>query len=182
MNTPRVRAWLLVAALYGAVLSTLGIAPDLSRTLTDRGLLDAVFGLAVLVVVVVLVAAGAGRRAGWVGLALTLGTVSVAALLVVRAAIPAAERTHLVEYAVLAVAVLAALEAGEGRRDASWRHLAGAAVITTMLGVIDEGVQAVIPNRVMDPVDMLFNAFAAVGAMAVVGLLRALPRRRSGST
>ena len=59
-------------------------------------------------------------------------------------------------------------EALNERTGASRRILATgskAIALTAGLGVIDEMIQAVLPNRIFDPLDILFNILA--GAMAV---------------
>ena len=54
-----------------------------------------------------------------------------------------------------------------------------AILIATVLGVVDECLQAFLPQRVFDPRDLLFNTLAAVMAVsASSALLWARSRRR----
>ena len=46
-----------------------------------------------------------------------------------------------------------------------------AVLLTALLGVIDECIQLVLPRRVFDPLDMLFNLLAAVMAVTASGAL-----------
>jgi VanZ family protein len=86
----------------------------------------------------------------------------------VRMAIPE-ERTHLIEYGVVAVFIHEALieRNKQGRRV---RFPALYAVLATALvGALDEGIQEILPSRVFDLRDILFNFLA--GFMAVTGNL-----------
>jgi VanZ family protein len=77
-------------------------------------------------------------------------------------AIPAVERTHLIEYGVVAVFIYEAL----AERVTQGRHVPMpallAVLITVLIGIADECLQAFLPSRVFDPRDILFNSLAAV--------------------
>ena len=47
-----------------------------------------------------------------------------------------------------------------------------AILATTLVGALDEGIQAILPSRVVDPLDMLFNFLAAVMAVTASATLR----------
>ena len=91
------------------------------------------------------------------------------------------ERTHLMEYGVVGVFIYAALT----ERASQGRHVPVPALLamlaTTLLGAFDEGIQAMLPSRVFDPMDMLFNFLAAVmsvAASATLGWARRLAVRQ----
>ena len=71
------------------------------------------------------------------------------------------ERTHLFEYSIVAVLIYQALRerSQNGRRVPVPAALA--LVVTVLLGWLDEGIQALVPNRVYDTFDILSNAIAA---------------------
>ena len=52
-----------------------------------------------------------------------------------------------------------------------------AMLATTLAGALDEGIQAMLPSRVFDPMDMLFNLLAAVMAVTASAALRWARRR-----
>ncbi|MEM9190223.1 MAG: VanZ family protein, partial [Myxococcota bacterium] len=83
-----------------------------------------------------------------------------------------AERTHLIEYGLVAVLVYEALmeRTLQGRRVPTPALLA--VLITTTLGALDECIQAVLPNRFFDPRDLLFNTLASVMAVTACLCLR----------
>jgi VanZ family protein len=99
-------------------------------------------------------------------------------LVLARMAGPAVERTHLMEYGVVAVFIYEALmeRASQGRRVPKPALLAIAA--TSLLGVLDECIQALLPSRVFDPIDILFNFLA--GLMSVLASVALRWARRRG--
>lgn len=52
-----------------------------------------------------------------------------------------------------------------------------AIVIAALVGVLDECIQAFLPNRVFDPLDILFNVLAAVMAVTASAALAWAQRR-----
>ncbi|RMH60568.1 MAG: VanZ family protein, partial [Bacteroidetes bacterium] len=94
------------------------------------------------------------------------------------------ERTHLIEYGVVAVLVFEALteRASRGRRVPLPPVLA--VVATSVFGTLDELIQGILPNRVFALRDILFNVLASVMAVTtMVGLgwaRRWAERRRNG--
>ena len=93
------------------------------------------------------------------------------------------ERTHLIEYGVVAVLILEALteRAGHGRRVPLPAVLA--ILATALIGAVDECIQAFLPTRVFDVQDIVFNTLAAVMAVATslaLGWARRLGRGDGG--
>ena len=97
-------------------------------------------------------------------IAVVLG-ITVAYLLVFFRMASPVERSHLIEYGVVAVFIYAALteRASQGRRVPVPPLLA--ILATAVLGLLDECIQVFLPSRVFDPQDILFNLLA--GTMAV---------------
>jgi len=86
-------------------------------------------------------------------------------------------RAHLlIEYGVVAALIYEALS----ERVRNGRHIPGpaavAVVVTACLGLLDEGIQAMLPSRVFDVRDIFFNAFA--GFMVIAARLAIAPQRR----
>ena len=160
------RLWLWALAVVVAIYSTLGLAGTLGGLLRDRDLLDGFFVFAAILVLVTIVTQGLKARPGGVEIATALGVAAVYIMVFVRMGIPEEERTHLIEYGVVAALVHGALmeRAGQGRPVPVPALLALA--ITSLLGWIDEGIQALLPNRVYDIRDVGFNALAGLMAIA----------------
>ena len=104
-------------------------------------------------------------RPGRVEVAVALGVVAAYLLVFVRMSIPT-ERSHLIEYGVVALFIHEALRerASRGRRVPATALMA--VLATALIGVIDECIQLFLPSRVYDPLDMLFNVLAAGMAVA----------------
>lgn len=169
------RLWLSALAVTVAIWSTLGLAGTLAEKLRERSLLDLAFAVGFLFTIAAVVAGALQRvpkgREIWIG----LGVATAYGMVVVRMGVSLEERSHLFEYGLLAVLIHQALS--ERRRNGG--HVRAPAilaiVVTSLLGWIDEGIQAVLPGRVYDLRDVGINALAAVMA---VGASLALSRIR----
>lgn len=161
------RLWLWVALIVLAIYATLGLASSVADWLYGQGLMTAAFIASMLLVLVTIVLVALKTRAHGLEIGVGLGIAVVYFLVLLRLAIP--ERSHLMEYGVLAVFVYEALleRSMQGRR-VPYPALLGV-LITALIGAVDEGIQLFLPNRVFDWRDMLFNLLAAV--MAVVAML-----------
>ena len=176
------RLWLWTAVVVVAIYSTLGLARTLAGLLRNRGALDDSFMIGLLLIAAAIVALALRTRPGGAEIGIALGVAAVYLLLFLRMAVPE-ERSHLIEYSVVAALIYQALT----ERRANGRHVpapaALAVAMTALLGWIDEGIQSVLPNRVYDIRDVGFNALA--GLMAIVAsvvLAWARHRSRSPST
>jgi hypothetical protein len=171
------RLWLWTMVVLVAIYSTLGPARALVDVLRERNMLRVSFALAVGLIVIAVAARLVRRRSGWdqIGVASGVALVYVAALL--RVGSPE-ERTHLIEYGVVAALIHQALleRLRQGRHVPAPATVAG--VVTALLGLLDEGIQAMIPSRVFDLRDVAFNAIA--GGMVIVARLAMLPPRQPG--
>ena len=162
------RLWLWTLAVVVAIYSTLGLAATLAEVLREHGLLQpasvVLFLLGMLLVGATIVTQGLKARPGGAEIAVALGVTAAYLMVFLRMAI-LEERTHLIEYGVLGVFIYAALaeRASQGRRVPLPPLLA--ILATATLGLLDECIQWFLPNRVFDPVDILFNLLA--GTMAV---------------
>jgi hypothetical protein len=170
------RLWLWAMAVMVAIYSTLGLARTLAGALRNEGLLGASFLLGLVLLVAAVVTQGLRMRLRGAELGVALGVLGVYLLLLLRMTIPE-ERTHLIEYTAVALLIYEALmeRASHGRRVPAPALLAVA--LTALLGLLDEGIQGLLPNRVYDIRDVGFNALA--GGMAVgASLALAWARRR----
>ncbi len=169
------RAWTIALGLVGAIYLSLYPLPVLLEALRERNLLRlavaALFAAAALGVVVLAVA----RRAGWREWAV-LGAAALAYLLLLSRMTVLQERLHLVEYGAVALAFRAAFAARLGARRSDGRAAvlpvaAAALAATVAAGWLDEGIQALLPNRYYDIRDVGFNALAGALALAVEAAL-----------
>ena len=166
------RLWFCALAVVVAIYSTLGLAGSLAEVLREHHLLPAAFFFLMFLTVAAIVGSGLktrpGRREIWVG----LGVMAVYGMLVIRMGGSLEERTHLFEYGIVSVLIYQALSerSENGRRVPVPAVLA--LVVTALLGWIDEGIQAVLPDRVYDNFDVFSNVIAAlmgIGGNVVIG-------------
>lgn len=159
------RLWGWTLAVVATIYSTLGLAATLAGFLRNRGQLDDLFVLGLILIGAAILAQGLTWRPRGIELVVALGIVATYLLVFARMAIPE-ERTHLIEYGVVAVFVNEALT----ERASQGRHVPVPALLavlaTAMVGLLDECIQAFLPNRVFDYRDILFNGLAAVMAVA----------------
>jgi len=156
-------------AVLAAIYSTLGLAGTLVELLRDRGMMDGFYVLAALLILVIILTQGLTIRPGITDIAIGLGVVVAYFMVFVRAGIPIVERTHLIEYGVVAILINQALT----ERQRNGRKVpyppALAIIVTALLGLLDECIQFLLPNRVFDFRDVGFNALA--GLMAILASL-----------
>ena len=173
------RLWLWTLAVVAAIASSLWVGGQLAEALRDLNALEealsvGLFLLGMLLVGVTAVLQGVWARPGRLEIAVAAGIAAVYLLVFLRIAV-LEERSHLIEYGVLGIFVYAALaeRARQGRRVPAPAVVA--VVATAALGLLDECLQLLIPSRVFDPWDILFNVLAgalAVGASVALGWAR----------
>ncbi len=161
-----------------AIYSTLGLARTLAAALADSGLGEGLFIVCCLLVLAAVVTQGLRTRPGGAEIAVALGVAAAYLLVFVRMSIPT-ERSHLIEYGVVALFIHEALteRAGRGRCVPAPGLLA--VLAAGLIGVLDECLQLLLPSRVFDPVDMLFNVLAATMAVVAGAALRRARRRKT---
>ena len=172
------RLWFWTLLVVAAIYSTLGLARPLAGVLRELGLLEALFMLGMLLVGAAILTQGLKTRPGGAEICVALGVAAVYLLLFARVATPE-ERTHLIEYGVVAVFIYEALRerANHGRRVPVPALLA--VLAASLVGVLDENIQALLPNRAYDIRDVLFNVLAALMAVAASVALAWARRWRS---
>ena len=175
------RLWLWALAVAAAIYATLGLTGTLVGVLRAYGLLEAAsvvgFVIGMFLVGAVVVTQGIKVRVGEAEIAVAVGLLAAYLLVFVRMT-SLEERSHLIEYGAWGVFTYDALaeRASRGRRVPVPPLLA--VLATTALGVVDEGIQWFLPNRIFDPQDMLFNLLAGTMSIGSVTAL-AWARRRT---
>lgn len=174
------RLWLAVAIALAALFASLYPLQFLLDYLRSRNLLRLSIAALLLFCAAAVVRWMIGRRAAlgaWCVLAAAALTYTGFALWL---EVPQ-ERLHLVEYGGLALLLRAAF--AERRRargaGADEPRTAGAALAAVAaVGLADELVQGILPNRQYDPRDVGWNALSAALALATFAALQAAEVRR----
>ena len=176
------RLWLALVIVLAGIYSTLGqtpaIAAALGTDLIESAEANLVFALLILLVLIPIFFVD--KRLARLEIAVGIGILAVFLLTWLRLG-SWEERTHLFEYALVAALVHEALleRRDNGRRVPAPTLLA--LLISLLLGLLDEGIQYLLPNRVFDPVDVAFNSLAAtiiIGSRWLFRWLRAWVEKR----
>ena len=128
---------------------------------------------------VAIIVQGLRSEPGSAEIAVALGVATAYFMVFVRMGI-AEERTHLIEYGIVALLIHAALNERAMRSPHVPAPAVLAVAIAGSVGVIDELIQALLPNRVFDLRDILFNVVAAVMAVGAIKTLQ-WARQRAGN-
>lgn len=166
------RLWVWTLAVVIAIYSTLGLASKLAKTFEDSQWIGVgLFMFCCLLVLATIAVQGLKRTPSGMEIAVVLGIVAAYTLVFIRMSIPT-ERSHLIEYGVVAIFIYEALleRAKQGRNVPVPAILA--IIATALIGVVDECIQGVIPSRVFDLRDILFNFLAGLMAVAASTALR----------
>lgn len=167
------RIWAWVAITQLLIWSTLGLAPGVASYLRERNLLRLSLAAALGVAGLAGLVWWLRRRPRWAEVIAVGFVLSIFALAVLRGWLAPTdvnieERTHLIEYSVVAGLVYMALR--ERRTNGCRMTWPGvwAFMTTVLLGGFDELIQWFLPNRVFDWVDIVFNTIAAALGVSVV--------------
>jgi hypothetical protein len=163
------RLWLWTLAVVAAIYSTLGAAPEMASQLRDLDLLDEAFWLGLYLIPAAILALGLNARPRGVEIGVALGVVAVYIIVINRLTFFAEERSHMVEYSMVALFAYHALVEREKNRRLRFSPAWTAFAIASLVGLLDEIIQLFLPNRYFDLVDIGFNAFSA--AMAIIASL-----------
>ncbi len=170
--------WLWALIVLLVIYSTLWLTGLLAEILAENTLLTISFVMGLLLIAITVIGSGLVKEGKWQDLWLVVGVVAVYGMILVRLGIP--ERSHLIEYSVLALLIYGALRERKKNGGKIFMPPLIAILVTALLGVIDEMIQILIPNRVYDPQDILFNTLAAILAVGTFQFLRWI-RNRFGS-
>ncbi len=89
------------------------------------------------------------------------GALAVFAMAILRLGLSVSERSHMVEYGLLAILIYKALLERKKKEKTLQYPFLIAIIITGIVGTLDECIQYFLPYRVFDFVDIGFNFFAA---------------------
>ncbi len=156
------RYWLFAGIVYALVLISLSFGVAFQRLLWDPGIQIVLFLLGMLLTAITIVVYGLKIRPSKTELVVWLGFATVGVLVIFRLGAP--ERSHLMEYGVLAIFIYKAFTERFTAKSPLLPPLL-ALMLTSLLGALDEGIQFFMPNRVFDLEDILFNSLAALFAV-----------------
>ena len=170
------KLWIMAMIVMIAIFASIGLASRLAETLRDHGLISIGFWIGIALVALTVIIQGLRIKPGKVEVFAWVGIAAIYLLVFLRMHVPE-ERSHLIEYSVLAVIIFEALL--ERRKQGSnIKYPAFLAwILASSIGVLDELVQLLVPFRVFDPVDIFFNTLAAFMAISSSALLSWIKRK-----
>jgi VanZ family protein len=165
------RRWLLFSLYVALVFAMVPVARDVMIALRNSSLLSAA--------ITVLYAAAFAlvvhhvffdlRHADWVAFLVVAALITLIAALLLGMRIPE-ERVHFLQYAAMGLLARNACDRRRGRRSAVGA-LALGGLLTSTLGLLDEGLQGLLPWRSFDWRDVAMNTGAAWIALGLDELL-----------
>jgi len=162
------RLWLYTFLVLVAIIATLIFGGGLVLTM-DQDLQGALFFFTMIAIGITVILHGLITRPGKAEITIWLGLSAVYIMLYSR--LGYAERSHLFEYSVLVIFIHKALieRAIQGKKIP--KPALVAFLTAFAIGALDEFVQLFLPSRVFDPIDILFNGFAAFMAIGASMLI-----------
>lgn len=164
------RLWIFVIIIVLAIYSTLGLALKMAEFLRNHDLQAVFFLMGMLFVSLTIVTQGLKVRPGGAEIAIALGILAVYFMAFTRITL-LEERSHLIEYSVVAVFIYEALAERKNNGQRLPYPSILTIILTSLIGLLDECIQLFIPSRVFDPQDILFNMLAAVFAVITINVL-----------
>lgn len=151
--------WLYVLIVLFAITTTLVFARGFTIIIVNQNIQAIIFWIAFILIGLSTIIHGLKSKPHKVEIVVWFGILAVYLLLFLRVGHP--ERTHLMEYSILAIFIHKALIERKGLRNKMVITGLFAFLTTFSIGVIDELIQLFLPSRVFDPIDILFNSLAA---------------------
>ncbi|WP_299552867.1 VanZ family protein [Seonamhaeicola sp.] len=163
-STREKRLWFWAFAVFAAIFSTLFIGQPLANQSRDQNVQAVFFVFGMLLIAIAVVMHGLKTKPSKIELTIILGIIAVYVMFIFRLGAP--ERSHLIEYSILTIFIHKALTERANQRKLMLKPAFFALALTICIGAFDETIQLVLPNRVFDPIDILFNGIAATMAIA----------------
>ena len=171
------RLWIFAFVVLGAIVSTLVFGRPLLGLFANQNIQAIIFVLGMLLTGATILVHGLKSRPGKTEIAILIGFAAVYLMFFLRLGLP--ERSHLMEYGVLAIFIHKALIERLSHGNQVLKPAVLAFVFTFAIGTIDECVQMFLPARVFDPNDVLFNGFVSVMAIGSRLVLQWVQKRFS---
>lgn len=150
--------WIWVFVVFTTIFSTLIIGQPLTTLFSNQNVQAAIFVLGMLLVGATIIVHSIKRKPSKIEITILLGIVSVYTMFFLRLGL--AERSHLIEYSVLAIFIQRAFTERFSKQNLIIKPAIFAFVVSLLIGIFDECIQIFQPDRVFDPADILFNAIA----------------------
>lgn len=172
------RLWLYTLIVLLTIISTLIFGQPLVRLFASQDVRAVIFLLVMAIIGTTIIIHGLKTRPSRAEVTIWLGLAAVYIMFFLRLGMP--ERSHLMEYSVLAIFIHMALIERIGQESKILKPALVAIAATFIIGLLDECVQIFLPDRVFDPNDIAFNGFSgllAIGSRMVLQWIRKKTRK-----
>jgi Ca2+/Na+ antiporter len=167
--------WFWVILVYVTILSTLFIGQPLANELRDQNVQAIFFLLGMALVATAVIIHGIVNKPSKIEYAILFGIIAVYIMFFFRLGAP--ERSHLIEYSVLAILLHKAFKERFKLENKIFKPAIFSLFVGFVMGTLDESIQLLIPHRYFDPQDILFNCLAITMAIGASLLLQWLHKR-----
>ena len=174
MRSEERKNWILASLVFILIFSTLFIGNPLVSLFRDQNFQAGVFLLVMGLVGISIILHALKYSASRYQWTLLFGLAAVFVMFFLRLGLT--ERSHLLEYSILAIFIhRAMLERYSPKNRIYWASFLSF-LITTSLGLIDECLQMIVPDRHFDPNDIIFNTMATAFAIGFYLILYKIRR------
>jgi glycopeptide antibiotics resistance protein len=167
--------WLGAVLISLTILSTLFIGQPLLHYFENQNLRAAVFFTVLIFIGVALIIHSILNKESSQVIAALIGLFAVYTMFFLRLGMP--ERSHLIEFTILTIFVHRALLERYQEKSEIIKSTILAFLIASSIGVLDECLQLLIPKRVFDLEDIIFNCLASLMAAVSYLFIRWIKRR-----
>ncbi len=164
------RLWLYALIGLIAIFSTLALGRPLQEMLSNQIIQTAFFLTGMILIGITITLHGLKVRPSKTEMAIWFGLAAIYVLFIFRLGAP--ERSHLIEYSVLAILIHMALIERTRQKNQIIKPGWLALVLAIVIGVTDECIQIFLPDRVFSRQDMMFNGLAALMAIGATMILK----------
>ena len=167
--------WILVGVVLMAIALTLFLSGRIINFLGNQDIQAMIFVFGMILTAMALIFNAFRSKASVRQLAVWIGIAAVYVMLFLRLGL--AERSHLMEYSILAMLIHQALL----ERRQNGKKVFNPAVLTFVMafgvGLLDELIQLFIPHRVFDLYDIVFNGIAVLAAILSLTIIQWIRKR-----
>lgn len=168
------RLWVYSFLVISGIFLGLFTNRPLQRFFSSQDVQFVFFLSGLILTVIAIVIHGIKLKPGKIELAVWIGMAAFFLMFFFRLGAP--ERSHMIEYALLSILIHRALCERKPSRGIVWNGLI-AFVTVTIIGAIDELVQILIPYRVFDTEDILFNMLITLMTIAGAIILHLVSKK-----
>ncbi len=167
--------WFWAILVYSTILSTLFIGQPLANELRDQNVQAIFFLLGMALVATAVFIHGFINKPSKIEYGILLGIIAVYVMFFFRLGAP--ERSHLIEYSVLAILLHKAFKDRFKQENKIFKPAFFSLFVGIAMGALDESIQLLIPHRYFDPQDIIFNCLAISMALGASLLLTAIQKK-----